>query len=117
MVFGRHSSIGLFTRSIGSRAIGTCDLSEIDQHHRRAEIGFAPTRASLGEGLCVRSDASCDRAMYASGIERLSARTHAGNDRSALLLKRLGFALEGTLQGCVVRADPAETTVACSAEW
>ena len=37
------------------------------------------------------------------GIERFSARTHAVNERSAVLLKRLGFVLEGTLRGYVKR--------------
>jgi [ribosomal protein S5]-alanine N-acetyltransferase len=34
-------------------------------------------------------------AVRSMGIERFSARTHAGNERSAVLLKCLGFVLEG----------------------
>jgi len=37
------------------------------------------------------------------GIERFSARTHAGNARPAALLIRLGFVREGTLRGYVRR--------------
>ena len=34
-------------------------------------------------------------AVRSMGIERFSARIHGGNERSAVLLKRLGFVLEG----------------------
>ena len=42
-------------------------------------------------------------AVTSMGIERLTARAHTGNERSAVLLKRLGFALEATLRGYVMR--------------
>jgi ribosomal-protein-alanine N-acetyltransferase len=90
----------------GSPAIGTCDLSAIDQHHRRAEVGFMLARASWGKGYAFEAmHAVIAHATDVLGIERLTARTHAGNDRSALLLQRLGFTLEGTLRGHVVRAN------------
>jgi ribosomal-protein-alanine N-acetyltransferase len=90
----------------GRPAIGTCDLSEIDQHHRRAEVGFMLARASWGKGYAFEAmQAVVAHATGVLGIERLSARTHAGNERSALLLQRLGFTLEGTLRGHVVRAN------------
>ena len=85
-------------------AIGTCDLSEIDEHHKRAEVGFMIARKYWGGGIAFEAMlAVLEFGKNALGIERFSARTHAGNDRSAALLKRLGFQLEGTLKGYIVR--------------
>jgi len=42
-------------------------------------------------------------AVRSMGIERFSARIHGGNERSAVLLRRLGFVLEGTLRDYVKR--------------
>jgi [ribosomal protein S5]-alanine N-acetyltransferase len=84
--------------------IGTCDLSEIDEHHRRAEVGFMVAREYWGKGYAFEAmQAVVEYAVRSMGIERFSARTHAGNERSAVLLRRLGFVLEGTLRGYVKR--------------
>jgi [ribosomal protein S5]-alanine N-acetyltransferase len=86
------------------RVIGTCDLSEIDEHHRRAEVGFMMAREYWGKGYAFEAmHTVIEYAVRSIGIERFSARTHAGNERSAALLRRLGFALEGTLRGYVKR--------------
>jgi len=80
-------------------AIGACDLSEIDTHHRRAEVGFLVAREFWGQGYAVEAmRAIVAYATNALKLERLSARTHSGNESSARLLKRLGFAHEGTLR-------------------
>ena len=84
--------------------IGTCDLSDIDEHYRRAEVGFMLSRKYWGGGYAFEAmQAVMAFAKSRLKIERFSARTHAGNDRSASLLKRLGFEFEGTLKGYVVR--------------
>jgi [ribosomal protein S5]-alanine N-acetyltransferase len=84
--------------------IGACDLSEIDTHHRRAEIGFLLAREFWGEGYALEAmRAVVGYATSALKLERLSARTHSGNERSAALLKRLGFRHEGTLRAFVWR--------------
>jgi [ribosomal protein S5]-alanine N-acetyltransferase len=85
-------------------AIGCCDLSEIDRHHLRAEVGFLFDRASWGQGYAFEAmTAIVDHAFGELGLERLWARFHAGNEKSRLLLDRLGFASEGTLRGHVLR--------------
>jgi RimJ/RimL family protein N-acetyltransferase len=90
--------------NINGPAIGTCDLSEIDQRHKRAEVGFMLARACWGKGYAFEAiKAVIAHATEVLGIELLGARTHAGNDRSEMLLKRLGFTVEGTLRGHVVR--------------
>ena len=85
-------------------AIGCCDLSEIDRHHARAEVGFLFGRASWGQGYAVEAmTAIRDHAFGELGLERLWARFHAGNEKSRVLLEKLGFTYEGTLRGHVSR--------------
>jgi ribosomal-protein-alanine N-acetyltransferase len=85
-------------------AIGECDLSEIDHHHRRAEIGFLFRRSAWGQGYAHEAAARVIRHAFEDlALERLWARAHAGNTASRRLLERLGFAHEGTLKGHVLR--------------
>jgi len=84
--------------------IGACDLSEIDTHHRRGEIGFLVAREFWGHGYAVEAmRAVVGYATNALKLERLSARTHTGNEACVSLLKRLGFRHEGTLRAFVWR--------------
>ena len=86
------------------RVIGTCDLSEIDQRHRCAEVGFIVAREYWGKGYAFEAmQTVIEYAVRSEGIERFNARTHAENERSAVLLKRLGFVLGGMLRGYVKR--------------
>jgi ribosomal-protein-alanine N-acetyltransferase len=88
----------------GDMAVGVCDLSDIDLHHRRAEVGFLFARAHWGQGYAAESMAAVvAHAFGALGLERLWARFHAGNDASKALLSRLGFSCEGLLKGHVLR--------------
>ena len=85
-------------------AIGECDLSEIDRHHRRAEVGFLFSRAYWGRGYAAEAmSAVVEHAFETLILERLWARCHAGNTSSARLLEQLGFEHEGSLRGHVVR--------------
>ncbi|HXC55969.1 MAG TPA: GNAT family N-acetyltransferase [Rhizomicrobium sp.] len=85
-------------------AIGECDLSAIDLHHKRAEIGFLFRRDAWGKGYAREAMERVLRYGFEElGLERLQARCHAGNAPSQRLLERLGFSLEGTLRGHVVR--------------
>jgi len=85
-------------------AIGEVDLSEIDLHHKRAEVGFLFRRTVWGQGLAREAMERVMRYGFDElGLERLSARFHAGNEASRGLLEKLGFAYEGTLRGHVIR--------------
>ncbi len=85
-------------------AIGCCDLSAIDRHHGRAELGFLFQRAHWGRGYAAEATAAIvDHAFGPEKLDRLWARFHAGNDRSRSLLEKLGFAYEGVLRGHVER--------------
>lgn len=85
-------------------AIGSCDLSEIDRHHGRAEVGFLFNRAFWGNGYAFETmSAVLAHAFEDLALHRLWARFHTGNLASQRLLERLGFSREGTLRGHVVR--------------
>ena len=85
-------------------AIGECDLSEIDRHHHRAEIGFLFARRHWGKGYASEAmGAVIAHAFGELDLERLWARFHAGNEASKRLLERLGFAYEGTMRSHIVR--------------
>ncbi|HSM96383.1 MAG TPA: GNAT family N-acetyltransferase [Rhizomicrobium sp.] len=85
-------------------AIGSCDLSDIDRHHRRAEIGFLFNRGYWGNGYAREAmEAVVAFAFEDLELERLWARFHSGNLASQRLLERLGFSREGTLRRHVIR--------------
>jgi len=85
-------------------AIGECDLSEIDFHHKRAELGFLFRREAWGRGYAREAmERIVAFAFKELELERLWARCHTGNEASMRLLEKLGFASEGTLHGHVLR--------------
>jgi ribosomal-protein-alanine N-acetyltransferase len=85
-------------------AIGECDLSEIDTHHGRAEVGFLFARAYWSNGYARKA---MERVIAYGfddlGLERLWARCHDGNEASKRLLEKLGFTYEGRLRGHIMR--------------
>ncbi len=85
-------------------AVGEVDLSDIDLHHKRAEVGFLFRRAVWGQGLaCEAMERVMRYGFEELGLERLWARFHDGNEGSKRLLEKLGFTYEGTLRGHVIR--------------
>ncbi len=92
------------TKSPRGPAIGEVDLSDIDLHHKRAEVGFLFRRAAWGQGYAHEAMERVIRYAFDEfGLERLWARFHAGNEGSRRLLEKLGFVHEGTLRGHVLR--------------
>jgi ribosomal-protein-alanine N-acetyltransferase len=88
----------------GGAAIGSCDLSDIDRHHKRAEIGFLFSRAWWGNGYAREAMEAINAFAFEDlHMERLWARFHAGNAASQRLLERLGFSREGTLRAHILR--------------
>jgi ribosomal-protein-alanine N-acetyltransferase len=83
--------------------IGTCDLSEIDRRHRRAEVGFMLGRDAWGQGFASEAMQAVLSYAATQGLRRLLARTHLGNRRSESLLQKLGFEEEGMLRGHILR--------------
>jgi [ribosomal protein S5]-alanine N-acetyltransferase len=86
------------------RFLGSCDLSEIDRRHRRAEVGFILGREAWGQGYALEAMRTIIAYAATTGLRKLSARTHLGNRRSEHLLERLGFEEEGLLRGHILKA-------------
>ena len=85
-------------------AIGECDLSEIDTHHGRAEVGFLFARRHWGQGYAREAmERVIEYGFNELGLERLWARFHDGNAASKRLLEKLGFTYEGRLKSHIVR--------------
>ena len=84
--------------------LGTCDLSEIERRHRRAEVGFMLGRNAWGRGYALEAIRTIVAFAASAGVRKLSARTHLGNLRSDRLLETLGFTEEGLLRGHILKA-------------
>ena len=83
--------------------LGSCDLSEIDRWHRRAEVGFMLGRDAWGQGYALEAMRTIVAFAASGGLRKLTARTHLGNRRSEALLLKLGFAEEGLLRGHILK--------------
>jgi [ribosomal protein S5]-alanine N-acetyltransferase len=83
--------------------LGSCDLSEIDRWNRRAEVGFILGREAWGQGYALEAMRTVVAFAAASGVRKLTARTHLGNLRSEALLEKLGFVKEGLLRGHILK--------------
>ncbi len=87
----------------GDGFAGCCDLSEIDRRHKRGEVGFLLGRDAWGQGYALEALRAVLAFAAASGLRKLTARTHLGNRRSETLLGKLGFKQEGLLRGHILR--------------
>lgn len=87
----------------GREFLGSCDLSEIDRWHRRAEVGFMLGRDAWGQGFALEAMRTVVAFAATGGLRKLTARTHLGNRRSEALLQRLGFQEEGLLRGHILK--------------
>jgi len=83
--------------------LGSCDLSEIDRWHRRAEVGFLLGREAWGQGYALEAMRTVIAFAATNGLRKLTARTHLGNRRSETLLQKLGFSEEGLLRGHILK--------------
>ena len=83
--------------------LGSCDLSEIDRWHRRAEVGFMLGRDAWGHGYAHEAMQAVISFAGVNGLRKLAARTHLGNRRSEVLLQKLGFTEEGLLRGHILK--------------
>jgi ribosomal-protein-alanine N-acetyltransferase len=83
--------------------LGVCDLSDQDNWHKRAEVGFMLAKSAWGQGYAFEAMRAVLEYAATHGFKRLLARTHVGNIASEKLLERLGFEIEGYLRGHVER--------------
>ncbi|MES2033314.1 MAG: GNAT family N-acetyltransferase [Pseudomonadota bacterium] len=83
--------------------LGSCDLSDIDWRHHRAEVGFMLSRPAWGQGYGYEAMQAVLGHAASRGLRRLWARTLVGNNASEKLLHKLGFEQEGYMRGHVDR--------------
>ncbi|MDB5430329.1 MAG: family N-acetyltransferase [Caulobacter sp.] len=87
----------------GGGFVGSCDLSDIDWRHHRAEVGFIMGKDAWGQGYAIEAMRAVMAFAASQGLKRLWARTHVGNTRSDNLLQKLGFEAEGYMRGHIDR--------------
>jgi [ribosomal protein S5]-alanine N-acetyltransferase len=93
-------------RNAAGGFVGLFDLGEINGDE--PDLGFMVMRRLWGEGFAFEAASAVIAEAWRRDIRCLKARIHAGNDRSARLLSRLGFSEIGARQ-VVVR--PGVTTL------
>jgi len=91
-------------RTLADRTfVGSCELSDIDRGHRRAEVGFVVARDAWNEDYPLEAVRTVIAFAATGGLRKLTARTHLGNRRSEALLEKLGFTEEGLLRGHILK--------------
>jgi len=91
-------------RTLADRAfVGSCELSDIDRGHRRAEVGFMVARDAWNDDYPLEAVRTVIAFAATGGLRKLTARTHLGNRRSEALLEKLGFTEEGLLRGHILK--------------
>jgi ribosomal-protein-alanine N-acetyltransferase len=87
----------------GHAFVGSCELSEIDRGHRRAEVGFMVGREAWDQDYPLEAMRTVIAFAATSGLRKLAARINLGNRRSEALLEKLGFTEEGLLRGHILK--------------
>jgi len=81
------------------RLIGTCGFNSINKGLRRSELGYELDYEFWGRGYMRRAlRPALDYGFNIMRFERVEVFLNLDNDRSAGLLLKLGFQLEGTLR-------------------
>ena len=86
-------------RLADDQIIGTTTIFQIDEEHRRGEIGFAIARSQWGHGYASEAVTLLIRfAFERLGLHRLEADPDPENLASIGVLEKLGFSYEGLLR-------------------
>ena len=118
----KRKCISLGNREKGTgQLIGTCGFHLINNHHKRAEIGYELDDTYWGQGYA--SEAL--QAILAYGFEtlqliRIAAVVYVENKASQKLLSKAGFQEEGLLRKHMIQNGVAHDTILYSLlkeEW
>lgn len=95
--FQEDRSMRLFLLDDDERVLGTCNFTQIFRGPFQAcYLGFAIDREAQGRGLMHEAaDAAIRYVFDELGLHRVMANHLPTNERSARLLRRLGFVVEG----------------------
>ena len=99
--------------SANGEFLGTCALWGINAQCRRAEIGFILGSGNWGHGYMHEAlSALLGYAFAALDLNRIEADTDARNERSARVLRRLGFSQEGLFrERCIVEGEISDAAM------
>ena len=102
-IVGHFESRTLFQWGIAdasdNRLLGTCTLASLSEQHRRAELGYALSRAHWGKGYVQEAlPALLDFAFETLDLHRIEADVDPRNAASIRVLERLHFQREGYLR-------------------
>jgi ribosomal-protein-alanine N-acetyltransferase len=82
-----------------AQLIGTCGFHNMNNSAKRGEIGYELGDEFWGRGLMRKAlRPVCDYGFNIMRFERIEAFINPDNERSAGLLRRLGFVMEGVLR-------------------
>lgn len=91
-------ALGIELKQTG-QIIGIIGLSEVDQKHKRAVIGYWLGRKHWGKGLAKEALRLMLKFGFRKlGLLRIHGQVMKPNSRSAKLLKKAGFVLEGKMR-------------------
>jgi RimJ/RimL family protein N-acetyltransferase/catechol 2,3-dioxygenase-like lactoylglutathione lyase family enzyme len=88
---------GLF-RLTDQAYMGNCGVRSIAWDHSRCEIGYWIAGAYEGQGFISEALRSLERILFATGFHRIEIRCSSRNERSANVLRRNRYCLEGVLK-------------------
>ena len=79
--------------------IGDCGYNSFNSRDGRGEIGYQLSKGLWGQGIMTRAvGAIVDYGFQTLELNKVEATVSVGNERSAGLLRKLGFKVEGTLR-------------------
>ena len=109
---GDYLRLGIELAASG-KLLGTCALWGINAQCRRAEIGFILGSGNWGHGYMHEAlSALLGYAFAALDLNRIEADTDARNERSARVLRRLGFSQEGLFrERCIVEGEISDAAM------
>ena len=97
MLEGRWCRLGILNQR-DTAICGSIGLFNVDRANARAEIGYDLSPEKWGRGIMTTAASLLLDWSFANGFNRIEATVMADNDRSAAVLRRLGFQQEGLLR-------------------
>lgn len=87
------------TSKADGNVLGTCGFHNLKPEHHRAEMGYELGQAFWKQGIMTEAlNAILSYGFAKENYNRVEAFVSIGNDRSAGILKKLGFKLDGILR-------------------
>ena len=94
---GTFFDYGIFERETGTY-MGNVGVISISWQHDRCEFGYWILGRFEGKGFVAEAVSALEKVCAGLGFHRMEIRCSSGNQKSASVPKRLGYALDGTLK-------------------